>query len=393
MLDYDSMRSKVKRLTEKPDKDPAKLPRTEKEQEMVSPPDFLYDFSPTGSPRASREGSVSALSAKTNSDLGFPSPPKALNGIRQRSGLSPEEGQLDTGSIEEDDDVSSLPSRGRRSQRTLLGKASSILSNHSGLDSPPPGADSIDGASPKKNNNSTTLAGPIIIKKSRLEDPRHSCSPTSTTRSIDKRIPSSIYSFQSSTTLNPAASFRDSASTCGATWSHQSRVSNSYSTPWFEPSELEDIMAPLKLDFMRRQADRLEQAKVAYDQLNEQLMSELPQLIDLRYVFSLLKMTEHNRFELTTSNLQSTLPRPYIRSTCQDPITLLRRSLQPNGPSAAVPRRFHSRSVRQWRSRCAGGGRFGSDPRAQHCGHCLICWFCTRFTFAFVLHCEGARAD
>jgi len=32
MLDYDSMRSKVKRLTEKPDKDPAKLPRTEKEQ-------------------------------------------------------------------------------------------------------------------------------------------------------------------------------------------------------------------------------------------------------------------------------------------------------------------------------------------------------------------------
>jgi len=35
MLDYDSMRSKVKRLTEKPDKDPAKLPRTEKEQEMA----------------------------------------------------------------------------------------------------------------------------------------------------------------------------------------------------------------------------------------------------------------------------------------------------------------------------------------------------------------------
>ncbi|KAL1583752.1 Protein hob3 [Cladosporium halotolerans] len=35
MLDYDSMRSKVKRLTEKPDKDPAKLPRTEKEQDMA----------------------------------------------------------------------------------------------------------------------------------------------------------------------------------------------------------------------------------------------------------------------------------------------------------------------------------------------------------------------
>jgi len=35
MLDYDSMRSKVKRLTEKPDKDPSKLPRTEKEMEMA----------------------------------------------------------------------------------------------------------------------------------------------------------------------------------------------------------------------------------------------------------------------------------------------------------------------------------------------------------------------
>jgi len=35
MLDYDAMRSKVKRLVEKPDKDPAKLPRTEKEAEMA----------------------------------------------------------------------------------------------------------------------------------------------------------------------------------------------------------------------------------------------------------------------------------------------------------------------------------------------------------------------
>ncbi|EGP85404.1 unnamed protein product [Zymoseptoria tritici ST99CH_3D7] len=35
MLDYDSMRSKVKKLVEKPDKDPGKLPRTEKETEMA----------------------------------------------------------------------------------------------------------------------------------------------------------------------------------------------------------------------------------------------------------------------------------------------------------------------------------------------------------------------
>lgn len=35
MLDYDAMRAKVKKLVEKPDKDPSKLPRAEKETEMV----------------------------------------------------------------------------------------------------------------------------------------------------------------------------------------------------------------------------------------------------------------------------------------------------------------------------------------------------------------------
>jgi hypothetical protein len=323
MLDYDSMRSKVKRLTEKPDKDPAKLPRTEKEQEMVSPPDFLYDYSPTGSPCVSRQGSVS-VSAKTNSDLGVPSPPKALNGIRQRF----EEGGLDTGIIEEDDDLKSMRSRGRRSQRTLLGRTSSILSNFSTLDSPPLGADLVDGVSPKKNIKSATPASPASTKRSHLEDQSHSLSPTSTTRLVDKKHPSSIHSFQSSSTLTSAASFRDSTSTRGATWPRQSHVSSSYSTPWFEPSELEDIMAPLKLDFMRRQADKLEQAKVAYDQLNEQLMSELPQLIDLRYSYPYWKsINSRKEFVLTTFNLQSTLPRPHIRSTRQDPTTLLRRSL------------------------------------------------------------------
>jgi len=40
MLDYDAMRSKVKKLTDKPDKDPGKLPRTEKELEMAK---HLYE--------------------------------------------------------------------------------------------------------------------------------------------------------------------------------------------------------------------------------------------------------------------------------------------------------------------------------------------------------------
>ena len=34
MIDYDAARAKAKRLTEKPDKDPTKLPRAEKETEM-----------------------------------------------------------------------------------------------------------------------------------------------------------------------------------------------------------------------------------------------------------------------------------------------------------------------------------------------------------------------
>lgn len=35
LLDYDQMRAKVKKLVEKPDKDPGKLPRTEKEAQMA----------------------------------------------------------------------------------------------------------------------------------------------------------------------------------------------------------------------------------------------------------------------------------------------------------------------------------------------------------------------
>ena len=42
-------------------------------------------------------------------------------------------------------------------------------------------------------------------------------------------------------------------------------------------------MRPVREDFLRKQADNLAQAKQAYDQLNEQLSTELPQLIDLRY--------------------------------------------------------------------------------------------------------------
>ena len=41
-------------------------------------------------------------------------------------------------------------------------------------------------------------------------------------------------------------------------------------------------MQPFKEEFRQKQADTFAQAKASYEQLNEQLTSELPQLIDLR---------------------------------------------------------------------------------------------------------------
>ncbi|KAI7206536.1 hypothetical protein KC352_g18060 [Hortaea werneckii] len=55
-----------------------------------------------------------------------------------------------------------------------------------------------------------------------------------------------------------------------------------YKGPFLQPSELEDIMQPLKEEFLKTQADLIMQAKSLYEQLNEQLTNELPQLIDLR---------------------------------------------------------------------------------------------------------------
>ena len=53
-------------------------------------------------------------------------------------------------------------------------------------------------------------------------------------------------------------------------------------TPLMEPSELEELLQPFKEEFRQKQADSFAQAKASYEQLNEQLTSELPQLIDLR---------------------------------------------------------------------------------------------------------------
>jgi hypothetical protein len=308
MLDYDSMRSKVKRLTEKPDKDPAKLPRTEKEQDMVCLTDFLYnndDISSTGSFLTIHGSSVSPLNLDADTDLGVPSPPKALNGIRRRLGLGLDEDELDTGAGtgtendlntatgfgsednlntgtgSEDDTPLSTP-RGRRTRRTLLGRTASIISSYSTLLSPRRDSDFIDDDE-EDEDMPTTHSSPL---RPSHEIESSVSSALSTTSTDDLRHVSSIYSAQSTSTLNPGPSVSDSAPTRGGTWPRQKSIPNTQSRPFFfQPSELEEIMAPVKADFMRKQADKLEQAKAAYEQLNEQLMSELPQLIDLRCVF------------------------------------------------------------------------------------------------------------
>ena len=74
MLDYDALRAKVKKLTEKPDKDPGKLPRTEKETEMVGiQQSFNNSCTNTTDSRDSLDGN-----RDDEADLAVPSPPKAL---------------------------------------------------------------------------------------------------------------------------------------------------------------------------------------------------------------------------------------------------------------------------------------------------------------------------
>jgi hypothetical protein len=246
---------------------------------MVSLSDFLRDdHPPTSSFLNICEKSASTLTIDTNPDLGVPSPPKALNGIRQRLGLTVDDGELDTGAGSEDETLLATPSRSRRSGRTLLARTSSIISSYSAILSPRRDSDFSD----EDRDVLSTQSSPV-----RPSPPTRNFTTNAPSTIYDSHPhhTSSIYSACSSSTLVPDPVARDSASTRGGTWPRRKSISKTHqSAPFFEPSELEEIMAPLKADFMRRQADKLEQAKVAYDQLNEQLMSELPQLIDLRYV-------------------------------------------------------------------------------------------------------------
>lgn len=382
MLDYDSMRSKVKKLVEKPDKDPSKLPRTEKETEMV----------------------MNAQTFLHLDDMLFPSPPKALDGLKHTP--EPEENQPrgqdsdDTSDrwnkLQADEDAAMRsvgaglqrkPSRLKRFSAASSRLASAFFNLEEDQVNASPGTNSSHGSKSASKRSSRLFSMPSV-QESPTEARQHrvfSAKAAGATGMVPMVSPQAIYSptFDSSekkkranrgpedtpsrtnnsrfrpsqtesqrTSMAPSERFtiisertsEDFSIMSGKTWatvntandeddtesirtirtasqvnvpprtssigvtpqqigsinSLPSRTSNGSSVPsrfdnfpprtnrpsartaFFHPSELEDIMGPLKEEFLEKQTNLLVQAKAAYDQLNEQLTDELPKLIDLR---------------------------------------------------------------------------------------------------------------
>ena len=255
MLDYDALRAKVKKLTEKPDKDPGKLPRTEKETEMVG----LQ--SPSGDP-------FNACAKADEMDLAVPSPPKALQRPEierlksQQTQIPPRHSSLQ---------MHRSPSMMSQASRAHLDSSSTASSM----------------AQLQRSPSMATQAGVAFGPNSGTYK-----SPTRTTshlRSVSMPTNSPPLTNDGFSTEPRTSSIEGSPSkiktdSMGSTRSGHNRNGSRgrIPTPFLQPSELEELMEPLKQEFMQKQADIYVQAKAAYEQLNEQLTSELPQLIDLR---------------------------------------------------------------------------------------------------------------
>lgn len=245
MLDYDAVRAKVKKLVEKPDKDPAKLPRTEKEQEMVGHPqhpfvrcespeqdDFLY--------------------------LTIPSPPKALDHIKHIPNLQRD----DIGFARRPSRLESVSQR--PSSLTLMRSITPMGEARGSMLQRSP---SLCLPSPEKRFPSTSMSAEFATpQRSR----RSECTSTTGLFTPD---PKPMLHFN---TTNMASSPLSNINPRH----HDS--SNRKNTMFFNPSELEEMMRPMKEEFRRMQANESIQAKAVYEQLNDQLTNEIPQLIDLR---------------------------------------------------------------------------------------------------------------
>ncbi|KAK1065552.1 BAR adaptor protein Hob3 [Friedmanniomyces endolithicus] len=246
LLDYDSVRARVRKLTEKPDKDPSKLPRTEKEAEMVSINAFL---------RESHED-TSFLDV----DLSVPSTPNTQDTIRRVQQQ-----------LQQDEEEFLRRHSGLRGMR----KSPSMMSRVSSFGR----ATQIS-----SEDGNTATSALLCLRRNRRSShgrnmdrthPTPQGKPASTAQLISS--PSTVASVLSATRQKCINQRHDGSNDSGNAC-HEPRIR----TPFFHPSELEQIMQPLKQEYIRNQTDEVLQAKAAYDQLNEQLTSELPQLIDLR---------------------------------------------------------------------------------------------------------------
>jgi hypothetical protein len=279
MLDYDSMRSKVRKLVEKPDKDPSKLPRTEKEAEMVIQP-LIIDLH-----------NLSCSSPAKGVD--FPSPPKVLENIRRKPIHQHQQRDLE----EENATFPATTLRRSSSIYNTVNRVGSLVGNALARTSPTPTEHdewALPPLSPPVRASGRETLSSLTFNLPPARKPV--CSPTSPSEMKKLRLLN-----QSSPSRRPirkpqAMVFPDTTSEKMRKPSLKTSIDTPRiqitttpartikSTPFFHPSELEDIMQPLKREFVQRQADLCAQAKAAYEQLNQQLTDELPQLIDLRYV-------------------------------------------------------------------------------------------------------------
>lgn len=330
MLDYDALRSKVRKLAEKPDKDASRLPRTEKELEMVSnnsslgPPKSAsalvklpryprsrknFQRCHSDTPTISSIESASSLESDTLAELEMPSPPKVLGTVNRRTSdrIPPMEPLLEEHTVPYlPHTIVAVQSPERTVARSaslagLTGTPSRIVASRNSLhSSPTTSAKDLPGSTTSPTRvleRSLTLTSLSSIKSG--DNRRYSCS---THESVLSSSPAAI----TTSRLRPVFGLRSVTA-----------------SPLMSTMELDRIMQPIKEDFVRKHADKVLQAKAAYDQLNDQLTSELPQLIDLRYV-----MDEY-RHETGSTHafLQSTVSRSFVRGTGQDTTTLLCRSL------------------------------------------------------------------
>ena len=281
MLDYDALRAKVKKLTEKPDKDPGKLPRTEKETEMVGLYELLYNDPFNAYTSTAKSGSPYDGGHDYELDpaeLEVPTPPKALQRPeieRLRRELAQTPARASSTQTGRSPNMMSNATRADLVRLDIASEAAKLQRSSSMADQT--GAASINASGLGGGRSASPTRVPHNTHRSQLSRSvsMPSASPPSVTAPFPPTHPSGLHPISPSKNTN--RSMASSRSSLG-----RSDSRGRLPTPFLQPSELEQLMQPLKQEFIQKQADIYVQAKAAYEQLNEQLTSELPQLIDLR---------------------------------------------------------------------------------------------------------------